>query len=322
MRNDKNRLKYGITYYRRSMIQEDYYSYMAYITNLFKAHITYPLSPVSMVNVAFGIRRDVYRYLSTSEEYLAKETTHRDYITLSSSYTYDNSTFVDKNIRRGFRAKVFAEVYQGLYGNPLGQTMINLGFDARHYLRIHKNIIWANRAAFGTSVGNLKLLYYLGGVDNQFSPTFSDENPASTDYNWGFQTLATPMRGFPQNARYGSSFAVLNTELRIPLFQYLSRNTIRFAPLRHFQIVPFADMGAAWTSTTPWAADNEYNKKTLTQGDITIILNRSLDPFIFGYGAGVRTYFFGYFLRADWAWGHDSGLKVPMRFYFSMGFDF
>jgi hypothetical protein len=87
-------------------------------------------------------------------------------------------------------------------------------------------------------------------------------------------------------------------------------------------VLPFVDIGAAWTAATPWDSSNEYNKKTITQGDITVHLNRSLDPFIVGYGVGLRTYFLGYFIRADWAWGHDSGLKIPSRFYLSLGFDF
>ena len=320
--NDRHRIKYGAMYYRRSMVQDEPNHEIAYITSMLRGQMYYPFSPVSTASVTLGIRRDTYRYLSINEANLMLPTLHRDYVSLNLSYVYDNSTYYDINLRRGFRGKAFAEVYQGLYSSPVSRTMINLGIDARYYMRVHKNIIWANRIAFGTSIGGLKLLYYLGGVDRDFNPIFSSENPASQEYNWGFQTIATPMRGFPQNARYGNSFMVLNSEFRIPIFQYLSRNTIRLKFIRHFQLVPFVDMGAAWTASTPWASSNEYNKKTITQGDITVILNRSLDPFIMGYGIGLRTYFLGYFIRADWAWGHDSGLKVPSRFYLSLGFDF
>ena len=320
--NDLHRIKYGAMYYRRSMVQEDPNHKMAFITSMLRGQMYYPFSPVSTASITLGIRRDSYRYLSINEENLLLPTLHRDYVSLNLSYVYDNSTYYDINLRRGFRAKAFAEVYQGLYSSPSSRTMINIGIDARHYMRVHKNIIWANRLAYGASIGGLKLLYYLGGVERDFNPIFSTENPASHDYNWGFQTIATPMRGFPQNARYGSSFMILNSELRIPIFQYLSRNTIRLKFIRHFQVLPFVDIGAAWTAATPWDSSNEYNKKTITQGDITVHLNRSLDPFIVGYGVGLRTYFLGYFIRADWAWGHDSGLKIPSRFYLSLGFDF
>lgn len=39
-----------------------------------------------------------------------------------------------------------------------------LGLDFRHYIKIHRNLVWANRLAASTSSGTQKLVYYLGSV--------------------------------------------------------------------------------------------------------------------------------------------------------------
>ncbi len=54
--------------------------------------------------------------------------------------------------------------------------LFNVGFDARHYLPVYRNLIWAVRAAGDFSFGDQKVVYYLGGVDNWFGPKFNDAN--------------------------------------------------------------------------------------------------------------------------------------------------
>jgi hypothetical protein len=44
--------------------------------------------------------------------------------------------------------------------------MFVVGADFRHYMKIHRELIWANRFAASSSFGPYKLIYYLGGVDN------------------------------------------------------------------------------------------------------------------------------------------------------------
>ena len=90
-----------------------------------------------------------------------------------------------------------------------------LGFDARHYERILKHSVLAVRAAGATTFGKERTLYYLGGTDNEVGASFNEEinTPAG---NYAFQTLAANMRGFNRNIRNGTSYALINTELRIP----------------------------------------------------------------------------------------------------------
>ena len=46
------------------------------------------------------------------------------------------------------------------------------------------------------------------------------------------------------------------------------------------------------------------------------------NPFVGGFGFGARSRLFGYFLRADWAWGVEDGYVLPHILYISLGLDF
>ena len=46
------------------------------------------------------------------------------------------------------------------------------------------------------------------------------------------------------------------------------------------------------------------------------------DPIVAGYGFGVRSVLFGYFLKLDYAWGIETKVVQDPILYFSMGMDF
>lgn len=323
--NRKGRYNKKYTFYRRSQVGgtdlgTGLSERVKVATTHVKGRLSYPLNPVSQLAGEVGFRRDRTSFFARSETSLRIPDQFRDYAILRAYYTFDNTINFETNLYRGLRAKLFIEYYQGFQNSQ--QTMVNIGADARHYLRLHKNIIWANRGALGTSLGSQRLIYYLGGTDNEFSPRYNDEFLPSGEINWGFQTLMTNMRGFDQNVRHGTSFALWNSELRIPIFQYLSRRAIRWGFIRHFQVVPFFDAGSAWTGVFPWSEDNTINQRVIEEGNIRVRVNQQLDPFVYGYGVGLRTKLFGYFIRADWAWGHDTGRQLPRKFHISLNLDF
>jgi hypothetical protein len=130
------------------------------------------------------------------------------------------------------------------------------------------------------------------------------------------------MRGYLQNIRNGNSFILLNNEIRIPIFQYLFNRPIRSDFIRNTQVITFADVGTAWTGTSPYASDNNFNKKFIYQNPFTIVLTKQVEPFVAGYGFGIRSRLFGYFVRCDWAWGYDDYKIRRNIFYLSLGLDF
>jgi len=200
--------------------------------------------------------------------------------------------------------------------------MIVLGFDFRHYTRIHRSFIWANRFAGSTSFGKNKLLYYMGGVDNWLSPSFNYEYQIDYTQNYAFQTLATSMRGFKQNARSGNTFALLSSELRFPVFRYFLNKPLRSEFLNNFQLIGFTDIGSAWQGLNPLTEENTYYTRTISSPPLEITVQVQKDPLIAGYGFGLRSTLFGYFLRADWAWGIEDQEIQPRIFYLSLSLDF
>jgi hypothetical protein len=224
------------------------------------------------------------------------------------------------NLFRGTRYKIFAEYYQN--ATQARTYMGTAGIDFRNYIPLHRTFIFATRFAAGTSFGSEKLIHYLGGVDNAINPDINTATPISTTENYQFQTVVTNMRGFWQNARNGNSFAVLNGELRLPIFKYLINQPVRSEFLNNFQVVGFGDLGTAWNGPSPWSDENAFNNRVITSGNLTITINRQTNPIIGGYGIGLRSRVLGYFVRADWAWGVENGFVLPSVFYFSLSTDF
>lgn len=239
---------------------------------------------------------------------------------LKGELVYDNTRAIGTNLMLGLRYKVFGEYYQ--LASREAVNMIVVGFDFRHYTRIHRSFIWANRFAGSTSFGKNKLLYYMGGVDNWLNPSFNNEYQIDYNQNYAFQTLATSMRGFKQNVRSGNTFALLSSELRFPVFRYFLNKPLRSEFLNNFMVVGFTDIGSAWQGLNPLADENIYYTRTIYNPPLNITVKVQKDPLIAGYGFGLRSTLFGYFLRADWAWGIEDQVKQPRVFYISLSLDF
>ena len=123
-------------------------------------------------------------------------------------YVFDNTRNVMLNIMNGFRFKIWTEYWQ--IKDDENRNLFTSGFDARHYQKIHRQITWCNRFAGGNSGGTDRLIFYLGGVDNWLNPSFNNNINVVKPEQYGFQTIATNMRGFKQNIRNGNNFLVYN----------------------------------------------------------------------------------------------------------------
>ena len=286
----------------------------------FRGAFNWPFDEVFSTRNSFSLRNDKTVFMATDIFNLEKENTYSNWITLRNEVIFDNTINKGLNLYNGGRYKVFSEYYRLLEDSKT--EMIILGLDARNYKKVSHSIIWANRIAASTSFGNQKLLYYMGGVDAWLMPKFNQEADVLENENYSYQTLATNMRGFHQNVRNGNSFFVVNTELRVPLFKYLLRRPITSDFINNFQIVTFADFGTAWNGLTPFSKENQINYEVIENGPVTITIDKQKNPFVGGFGFGARSRLFGYFLRADWAWGVEDGYVLPSILYISLGLDF
>jgi hypothetical protein len=297
--------------------------------------VRYPLDVYTSLRGAVTVRQDRFSYLASEGNTLNEPPVVDQRVGARLEYVFDNTLKKELNLLNGTRYKLSVEMIKRFQIQLLDQVrfdlgqgfMTVLGLDARHYEPLGEHIVWATRLAGNTSFGTEKVLYLLGGSDNTLLPRFNDNIPLPSDASFAFQTLAPNVRGFQFNIRNGNSFALLNTEIRVPVFQMLSKRPIRSNFVRNFQIVPFFDAGTAWQGFSPFNKDNPLN--TLFIGDINdpatpiaVKVNYFRDPIVAGYGIGLRTVLFGYFFRVDYAWGIETRMVQSPRFHFSMGLDF
>ncbi len=288
--------------------------------------LKFPFSEVAGIRASISYRNDRVVYLSSNDANLRQPNKYENWGTGKLEYVFDNTIKKGLNLYNGTRAKLFGEYYRQIDKEKTDFFVV--GFDARVYKKISRCFIWANRIAGSTSFGNQKLIYYMGGVDNWFGANnpknFDYTTNIATDQNYAYQTLATNMRGFIQNARNGNSFLVYNSELRLPIFKYLYKRPIRADFIENFQLVAFTDVGTAWTGRSPYDDTNSLNSTVISspQSSLVITLNVQHNPLIGGYGWGVRTRLFGYFIRIDRAWGVQDGVILKPITYLSLSLDF
>lgn len=320
--NLRKRLDKQFVFYRQSRLVDDAinYSLVRVQTHEFKYVTKWPFSEVSAIRGTLSYRNDRKIYLSTDLINLRQPNEMENRIYGKFEWIYDNTISTGLNLFNGTRMKVFAEVYKPLHKNNSFMTIF--GLDARNYIKVHRDIIWANRIAASSSMGQEKLVYYLGSVDNWFNPKFNYNTQIDYTQNFVFQALASNMRGFSQNIRNGSNFVVANSELRVPLFKYLLNRPIKSDFLKNFQIIGFADVGTAWNGWSPYSENNSLNTKTIVQGPLTIKIISQHEPLVGGLGWGLRSRILGYFVRVDWAWGYENGEIQPRIFYLSLNLDF
>ncbi|MGB8490481.1 MAG: hypothetical protein WCE64_05435, partial [Bacteroidales bacterium] len=315
-----------LIFYRQAYFSTDGYYY--YKTFTHTVYLTYskPITPVLAVKGTLSYRNDRQVMLAQDLTSLNTASQTKHWGSFKGEVIFDNTRKRSINIYYGTRFKIFGEYYRQITSKR--SDMFVIGGDFRKYTKIHRELIWANRFAASTSFGPTKLVYYLGGVDNWMGylfnkyPMFDNTVPVSSRENYGFQALATNMRGFTQNARNGNSFMLINSEVRWPFVRYIAGHPLKSNFLNSLQIVGFGDIGTAWTGPNPWSGKNAYDIETYISGPVTVTLDSERNPIIEGFGAGLRAQVMGYFIRADWAWGVENGFLLPRIFYLSFSLDF
>lgn len=321
---NKFKLDHQISIYRQTYSSINSNDYITkWTVDELKYKLSLPFNETTSWRNTFGYRNDKQMFLATDKTTLEMPKVLFHQLNFKSEFIWDNSTFTELNTWQSWRAKVFGET--GLIANKSARWLLNFGLDVRNSKPLFKGITWVNRLAGAGSLGSAPIVYYLGGVDNwTIRPDVSfDQNQAlNAKQNYFFQTIATPLRGFFQNARNGNSFFVFNSEMRIPVFKVLSKHSVRNEFLRTFQWILFADAGCSWTGSTPFSANNHFNILSINSKPLEIQLINSREPVVGGIGSGIRTKVFGYFIRFDLGWGIENFQinKKPIG-YFSIGYD-
>jgi hypothetical protein len=302
-------------------------------SNYYLAKLSYPLDRVRSIRATIGPRFDRSIFAGLDPLTLKLKDVKKTYGQLSLEYVHDNTINPTTNIWHGLRYKAYVDWFTQLSDlkETEGKFLFNGGFDARHYLPIYRNIIWATRAAADFSWGSQKVIYYLGGVDgwvkfgnNQKSDGsyryFDPTNSPDPDNTYTYQALAVNMRGFKQNVANGNNALVINSEIRVPVFSSFFNRPINNAFLRNFQVVQFFDLGSAWNGKY-----DKLERPSVRYGSDPLIVKikaGGIGPFAGGYGFGARSTLLGYFLRFDAAWQMNGLFKGRPQTYLALGVDF
>ncbi len=245
---------------------------------------------------------------------------------------YDNSIATGMNIIEGTRGKFSFITYEAIGDGKKSFAQVSL--DVRHYQKIYKEIVLAVRGFAGTFYGNSPKKYALGGMDNWIGNSFNYsgvQNPFSSQFgqyneNLLFVEFATSLRGFDYGTLYGNSAALFNAELRIPLVRALSSGPITSNFFRNLQLTGFYDFGSSWTGAIPFDTENNSRVRVVPEkpegSPFSIEIKEYLNPWLYSYGAGLRSMIFGYYLKFDMAWPVENYAVKDPRLYVTFGFDF
>ncbi|WP_243636102.1 hypothetical protein [Hymenobacter edaphi] len=285
--------------------------------------VSYPLSP----NISV---RGNLRYVTSTYSNLDDlgATDRRDhFVGGSGELVFDNSIATGVNMLEGTRMKVGVMKLDEV--NTAKGDFGKIYVDLRHYQKVHRQIIWANRASYGQFFGNSPKTFRLGGMDNWLNARTDDSRQVepqvgNSPADFFYQQFVTNLRGFNYNARSGPKYVLFNSELRIPIIQYFSRKPIYSGFFRNLQLTAFGDAGTAYRGANPFNFNNSVNSQLFGgngnafSGTVTNFQN----PFLIGYGAGMRTTMLGFYTKLDVAWAREDGKEKGPKFYLSLGYDF
>jgi hypothetical protein len=299
-------------------------------TTIAMYQLRYPLDYFTSIRASATYRTDNFFDLVNERSNLEAPNITGQRLGLKLEYIYDNTLDVDINIKNGMRYKFYIEGVNSMNISLTAPVEFNLnkgfmtviGTDIRHYTPIGRYAVWANRFAAATNFGSERTLYYLGGVESWLAPVFNQDTP-TPENNYAFTAVAANLRGFKFNARNGTTFALFNSEVRLPIFNMISAGRIKYKIIRDFQLTAFFDAGSSWHGLTPFSDENVINTLTL-ESPPTVVVNVQYfrDPLIYGYGFGARTSLFGYFVKVDYGWGVETRIVQKPRLYLSFGMDF
>lgn len=248
-------------------------------------------------------------------------------------FVYDNTQQIGLYMQKGLKAKTGVVHYQGL--NLAERSFSNFYLDFRNYQSIHKNIILASRLYVGSFFGSNPQNYLVGGMNNWLFNQFYNppsnrpeqspvRNPEGVENSNILFAEFVDLRGYLFDEIRGRNVMTFTTELRIPVFSYLSRGNITSNFVKNFQMVAFYDVGSAWNTAAPWEKVNDQNTEVIsTPGSpFVITLNNFNNPWLQSYGGGVRTVLLNYYFKFDVARPVRNYRGDDLKFYVTLGYNF
>lgn len=318
----KNRADHEFTIGRHSRKYEDGNNNLKQnISTQLQYSYSYPFNEKNRISVSPGVRQELFTMKATEKNSLNTPDIRKNFVSIKIDFVHDNTISLGLNMLSGFRFTTGLDVIKSTAQLP---PIINYRLDARLYKPIWRKIIWANRLSGVYGMGKGKVAYYMGAVENWTAKTQFEPNTENlkTENNYYFQQWVSQLRGFNRGVRMGSSFVLLNSEIRIPLIQMLVNRSLASEFFKNFTITGFGDLGTAFIGNSPGDPNNPFNTVYKYSPNYDISITSQRNPWALGVGYGVRTRFLGYFVKFDHAWGYLENQWFSPLTYFSLGFDF
>lgn len=268
-------------------------------------------------------------YLSVTNQTLDQaKNSSQSYIGGTFSLIFDNAIEKSFNLYQGTRA--LFEVTSHIHTSDERRNFSSLRLDVRHYQKIHREITFATRLFYGKQMGPARKSFMLGGMDNWLFADAVVSGPNDPlairndrdNSNLLFNEFVTNLRGLDYNEANGSDALVINAELRVPVFQYLVNGPIKSNFLRNFQIIGFSDLGSVWTGSPPFSNGRSITQKYIGNNPWSAEIVKFQNPWLGGFGFGLRTVLLGYYIKFDAAKPYIDGEVGSYRYYFTLGLDF
>lgn len=334
----KSRLDFKARFDRRTIqVSEGDITFQKYALTKVEAGVSYPFNINARFTLAPFVAKTQYFNLNSDSLILGQNPDQNrfdvNYVGAKAEFVYDRTSQIGLYSQAGFKGKVGYQYYQGL--NHGDRSFGNFYMDLRNYQRIHKNIILASKLYVGSFMGKNPQSYLVGGMDNWLFNEFYRppsnrpeaspvRNPTGAENSNILFADFVDLRGYDYDEIRGRNVITFTTEIRIPVFSYLTRGNITSNFIRNFQLVGFYDIGSAWNESAPWERINDQNTEIIdTEGSpFTITLNNFNNPWLQSYGAGLRTVLLNYYVKFDVARPVRNYETEDLRYYFTLGFNF
>jgi WD40-like Beta Propeller Repeat len=326
----KNRFDYGFKYSRKTIfypISEQSSIFHNYSMNQGEFTVSLPITEAFRISMTPFYSNTKYENISLIP--VSDFTTN--YLGYNFEMVFDNSSETGINMNQGTRVKIGFKEYKGVQASH--KNFGNFSIDLRNYFPIYRQLVLATRFSFGKFFGKAPKNYLLGGMDNWFitSERVAQGPLEEMDLNGAlfnnedllFMEFATALRGFPLNYAFGENFGLINVELRFPIFQFLSTKPISSSFFRNLQLVGFTDVGSSWTGRSPLSNENSFNTEVIDATGFQIKTRNYTSPYLIGYGFGLRSTMFGYYVKFDVGWGIENyQVREDQMYYITLGYDF
>lgn len=304
--NTKQTTDWGLTWFRkveslqpdpnRNWVDENgqpYPNTAKVKTHYYELYLKRPMAYDLSLGLQTAVRQDKTIFLATDKRSLDFPALQSTWSITTLSATWNKLHPTIPYLYKGFYVKAITDVFKGFSQDEavLFGSTLNLSY----HQPLYKYITLVLQGHIGYSGGNEKILYNLGGVDNNVTPRVDTTVHFSQTAPYAFQSLVTPFRGYFQNSLYGNKYVLCNADLYFPIFKTLIPIQTPLPSINNLQLGIFSD---AATASETWEANPNNNQ------------------WLISYGVSARTTLAGYPLRIDVAW--PAGTNRSPLCYFSL----